>query len=442
MGEDADIEDYIVNDILCYVQCMINTLQRDQLVKLIVNHYANEQEIVTARDVLYRNTPPGMPGPRLIKHKDKDSIAGSIFDVMHRIGSAAPNKVFVCRNLRNIPPLSVQNLDPVSLFNQNNDVKARIETIQKSSEQQLGIIMDSVHNLRVEIREIKVAMQPQLTPISQPGNNQPSLPVQQQAGDQVGQQQLMQQQQQQPLQSMRYSDAAWRGAQAHPPSNRTMQGGNAATTQRQYRPMTTPAPPIHQTEWVSQGAAQPPSRGGRGFWEADSEGFRRRVAPPRRRPTGPPPLIGTGKHSRLQVVKAVRRCNIFVSRLSPTTTEDDISRVVQDITGEKPIKIEKLKTRRPSYSSFHVVADEAHREALLTSDAWDEGTLVKKFYAPRLERRHVISGNNQENLDVGNMSTTDNISHSLSDVTNQCNLLNVDVSSDSAMPQLESTING
>ena len=72
------------------------------------------------------------------------------------------------------------------------------------------------------------------------------------------------------------------------------------------------------------------------------------------------------------------------------------------------MRIEKLQTRHPSYASFHVVADEAHRDALLTSDAWDEGTLVKKFYSPRQDtedRRAANSGSSQENLESGNGGT-------------------------------------
>ena len=138
--------------------------------------------------------------------------------------------------------------------------------------------------------------------------------------------------------------------------------------------------------WDEPRAAQPPQyQGGgrRGFWETDEDGFSRHVQPPRRRPTRPPPLIGKGKQNRLQVVKMQRKCNIFVSRLAAHTTEDDLSKVVEDIINVKPLQIEKLRTRYTSYASFRVTAAEEHREALLCIDAWGEGTLARNYYIPR-----------------------------------------------------------
>ena len=51
------------------------------------------------------------------------------------------------------------------------------------------------------------------------------------------------------------------------------------------------------------------------------------------------------------------------------------------------MKVEKLRTRYPTYASFHVVAAECHRDALLSVDAWDEGTLVRSYYVHSYNRR-------------------------------------------------------
>ena len=51
MPEDGDKEEFIVNDVLCYVQCMIDTLHREQIVKSLITYYTDEQE---ARSLLLR----------------------------------------------------------------------------------------------------------------------------------------------------------------------------------------------------------------------------------------------------------------------------------------------------------------------------------------------------------------------------------------------------
>ena len=110
MPEAAEPEDFVVNDVLSYVQRMINTLQRDQIVKLIINHYVDENELIAARDVLFKSAPPDLPGQlrgRLIFYKEKDKLVGSMFEVKQRIGAAAPNKIYTCRNLRFVSPLTL-----------------------------------------------------------------------------------------------------------------------------------------------------------------------------------------------------------------------------------------------------------------------------------------------------------------------------------------------
>ena len=83
-----------------------------------------------------------------------------------------------------------------------------------------------------------------------------------------------------------------------------------------------------------------------------------------------------------------------------------MARVVEDISGEKPMKVEKLKTRYSNYASFHVTAAEDHREALLNIEAWDEGTLVRKFFRQRLTPR------TEDNVGNGESNTVDNSSES------------------------------
>ena len=117
ISEEVDKEKIVVNDVFGYVQCMVDTLHRDQLVKTLVNHYANEQELITARDVFFKIVPADILESRLIYFKEKTKIAGSIFDVIHKIGTNDPQKVYLCRNIRNTPLCPSKVLIPLRYIN-------------------------------------------------------------------------------------------------------------------------------------------------------------------------------------------------------------------------------------------------------------------------------------------------------------------------------------
>ena len=82
----------------------------------------------------------------------------------------------------------------------------------------------------------------------------------------------------------------------------------------------------------------------------------------------------------------VMRHDVFVSRLDPETTVADIQESVRDVIGDASVTVIKLRTRHDSYASFRVSCHHRdHFDALLESDAWDAGALVRE-YVPSSER--------------------------------------------------------
>ena len=104
----------VVNDILGYMQCMIDSLPKDQLVEHVYSHY-KQQDVVAAREVLYNGAPSEFP-VRLVRHKEKRDVIGALYDVMQLMGVHAPLVLYTCRNVRNIPPTTMKNVDPVMLL--------------------------------------------------------------------------------------------------------------------------------------------------------------------------------------------------------------------------------------------------------------------------------------------------------------------------------------
>ena len=349
---DADEETFIVNDVLCYVQCMMDTLPKEQLVELVHAHYKGP-ELVAAREVLYTSAPADLP-TRLIRHKVNRDIIGSLYDVMQLLGVHAPKNVFTCRNLRNVPPITLKNVDPVMLLHQTSEVKAEIAVIKNSNQQQMDIVMEAVEQLRKEVRESQVTILAALPPTPKPAKPSYTAMAKTNLPDKNG--------------SMSSS--------ASPSQQSARQAGGGVKSKNLLKnPIITPSD--HQPTNIEDGHA-PPSR--RGRLVTDEDGFSRYEKPRRERR---PPVIGTGQRQRLRVVREVRRCDVFVSRLHPDTTVEELTREVEDIIGEAPLSVIKLRTRHPSYASFHVTAAEAHRSTLLSTEAWDEGTLVRNYFVSK-----------------------------------------------------------
>ncbi len=104
-------------------------------------------------------------------------------------------------------------------------------------------------------------------------------------------------------------------------------------------------------------------------------------------------IIGKGHSSSLKVAQRDRNNNrpaddsarvnrqctgLFVSRLSPRTTINNIQQHVRRETGLS-IRAEKLDTRFGSYSSFFIRGDRRLRDQLMSAHIWPEGTFIKLF---------------------------------------------------------------
>ena len=108
-------------------------------------------------------------------------------------------------------------------------------------------------------------------------------------------------------------------------------------------------------------------------------------------------VYGQAVNRRLQKAKVLKPIHLFISRLSPDTNCDSMSDYVSEMMTEAlgstiprdRVTCEKLRTRFDTYASFciTVVADETMKDAviklLMSSDAWPEGVLVRRFYHQR-----------------------------------------------------------
>ena len=95
------------------------------------------------------------------------------------------------------------------------------------------------------------------------------------------------------------------------------------------------------------------------------------------------PKLGKKEVICLKVIKPLSKpADIFISRLDPETTEDQLTAFVESQFGNANSMVcKKLKTKFDSYSSFHVLFQRVIFSEALLLDNWPAGALVKRFYA-------------------------------------------------------------
>ena len=94
---------------------------------------------------------------------------------------------------------------------------------------------------------------------------------------------------------------------------------------------------------------------------------------------------------------------LFVSRVDPDTTQEEVEKFANNHFQKTEIHCEKLKTRCNFYASFKVTLQGVEMEDALSSHIWPSGILVKKFFYGRT-LSHKNNWNNQHLKTVNNGS--------------------------------------
>lgn len=107
-----------------------------------------------------------------------------------------------------------------------------------------------------------------------------------------------------------------------------------------------------------------------------------------------PPVIGTSNvNNKVKAITVRRTIDVFVSRLHPTTCDEEIHECVEDImTDVKDINVEchRLKSKYEHlYTSYHVAVTldssimSKYIDLLQSSDSWPTGVLVRRYFKPK-----------------------------------------------------------
>ena len=102
-----------------------------------------------------------------------------------------------------------------------------------------------------------------------------------------------------------------------------------------------------------------------------------------------PVFCGSSSNSSIKVVQTEQRKKaIFLSRLGPDVT---ISEITEFLTKHnlKHLKVNKLRTKYDSYSSFHIELEEERFDELFDAKHWPKGSFISQFYG-KLKTEQVI----------------------------------------------------
>jgi len=94
---------------------------------------------------------------------------------------------------------------------------------------------------------------------------------------------------------------------------------------------------------------------------------------------------------------------LFISRVDPETTQEEVEKFANIIFQTAEIHCEKLKTRYNFYASFKDTLQGVEMEDALSSHIWPTGIIVKKFFYGRT-LSHKKGLNNQHPTTVNNGS--------------------------------------
>ena len=88
---------------------------------------------------------------------------------------------------------------------------------------------------------------------------------------------------------------------------------------------------------------------------------------------------------------------MFLSRIEPSYSEDDIRQYIAEEVDPKQLEIIRLKTKWDSYASFYIGAPEHIYELINEPEFWPTGCLIATFYGkPRRDQQFCPGGEGAE----------------------------------------------
>ena len=345
------VENYIHNEVLCYLSNKIDILSHDLIVKIVSEFYSDE-EIEKAKTVLYDScTVDG----RLKFRKGQKKRQANVTDMLSVIHEIEPSVLprFFALDLSRLPPLDMQSVDVTGMMQEIKQIKTDAVTTTTVTK-----LTDDVEALRVQMSELMNVVTKQLQQSESNAQVQSSLPNS-------------------------YATAAKSGANV---SNcHQMKGSSNNPTPRKL-----PVPPVKPVKSVDTGlrpSSVPAAESTllqsnqKQLKPDNSDEFKLVESKKRRRNF----IVGTSSINPSDLACRKRQMSLFITRLQPEVTDSQVIEYIKT-TFKTECSCEKLKTKFDSYSSFKVDVICDNFDKFFECENWPENVLVRKYFKSRKEQ--------------------------------------------------------
>ena len=382
----------IFDDLLAFLWSKMNVSPRDTLLNVLKTFYKPD-DIAKSRDLLFRKLPDSTT--RRVKHRKTEDILKGMYELMQSVPTEDPPS-FVAVDLNNIPFINLSNIDGAVLVSQQSVLKTEFTALldeQKEMRLQLSSIKELLEMNGLRNSTSAAAAGSGDTPRSQntPANDNlrtsasepttasratPAIT----AGPEVSG-------------DMRsYSAAASHGGRARAQAT-TSRGGGRRVTRTTSQGGGRPAGRITSRDrgagrspaTLAEGAARGPSNNGysNNTEDIDDEGDFTLVS--NRRRGRRPVVVGSKDGTNLRSVIQVKNVRVFISRLEANISIATIKEYVDNMIGDE-CKVERLKTKYDSYSSFLVTCGLRYKDTVMNPEEWQVGVLIRPFFGqPRAD---------------------------------------------------------
>lgn len=144
---------HYTNELLCFTQNKLDTMPRDIITRLCVQFYS-AKEIAIAKNILFDVVKTKR---RHIQRRGDDVAKHDMEDIMQLLLEADLHGVnavrFVAGNLSNIPPLSIDNVDMLKLYQEIETMKNAVQNISDNQKQLTDLVAKKLNTVQADCQE-------------------------------------------------------------------------------------------------------------------------------------------------------------------------------------------------------------------------------------------------------------------------------------------------
>ena len=349
----------VCDSILCFLWNKMDLIVHDTLVKLTCDYF-DSNEIEASKRIVYQCDAVTSMELHPIRrrngpNKDKNNIEDVLY-VLHKCPNGLPT--FVVSDLASLPPLDVNNVDFAHILGEIRALRAEMATLRTevSSQHYRERSPSTTETQETQGGETTMPTRSDLQPPSDWMSERPILYTEL------------------PTQAGSSPAVTSEPGGAQPGGGRLSYAPVAARPSMHSGMHSSSSPMFAQFEGPVRGPVR------RSVTpvvaDADADGFT--VVKRKRTATKPKAVIGTKCATTLKA-KAGRFTAVFVSRLDPDTTEDDMERYVRETHNLKST-CSKLRSKHDSYASFKVEVFCQNLSDFYSPDKWPAGIYLRRFF--------------------------------------------------------------